>query len=172
MNKRLRSWNWSSLQLCFIIKYTALRLAKKFHRIVSASQSSNLKSSDHLLAPIFFYLTSTILSFFVSCSFPVALNQTNQTLIIIIFWTARNCAEVFKGGQRISGVYTIYPDDKAPFDVYCEQTTAGWGWTVIQLRLNGFVDFNHTWDDYKRGFGNFLIGKYWLELEKIRREIS
>ena len=40
---------------------------------------------------------------------------------------------------------------------------------MIQLRLNGFVDFNHTWDDYKRGFGNFLIGKYWLELEKIRR---
>ena len=52
---------------------------------MSASQSSNLKSADHLLAAIFFYLTSTILSFFVSCSFPVALNQTNQTLIIIIF---------------------------------------------------------------------------------------
>ncbi|CAH3103569.1 unnamed protein product [Pocillopora meandrina] len=44
---------------------------------------------------------------------------------------AKNCAEVFKGSQRISGIYTIYPDDKAPFDVYCDQTTASGGWTVI-----------------------------------------
>ena len=138
MNKRSSSWNWSSLQLCIIIEYTASRLAKKFYRIVSASQSPNLKSSDHLLASIFFYLTSTILSFFASRSFPVALNQNNQTLIIIIFWTARNCAEVFKGGQRISGVYTIYPDDKAPFDVYCDQAIAGGGWTVIQKKLANY----------------------------------
>ena len=40
---------------------------------------------------------------------------------------------------------------------------------MIQKRLNGYVDFNRTWDDYKYGFGNFLIGEYWLGLEKIRR---
>ena len=69
MNKRLRSWNWCSLQLRFIIKYTALRLVKKIHRTVSASQSSNLKSANYLLAVCFFYLTSTSLSFFeISCS--------------------------------------------------------------------------------------------------------
>ena len=50
---------------------------------------------------------------------------------------------------------TIYPDDKPPFDVYCDQTRAGGGWTVIQKRLNGFVDFNRSWVDYKDGFGNF-----------------
>ena len=64
---------------------------------------------------------------------------------------------------------TIYPDDKPPFDVYCDQTRAGGGWTVIQKRLNGFVDFNRSWVDYKDGFGNFLIREYWLGLEKIHR---
>ena len=31
------------------------------------------------------------------------------------------------------------------------------------------VDFNRTRDDYKHGIGNFLIGEYWLGLEKIHR---
>ena len=40
---------------------------------------------------------------------------------------------------------------------------------MIQKRLNGFVDFNRSWVDYKDGFGNFLIREYWLGLEKIHR---
>ena len=105
--------------------------------------------------------------------FPI-LNSLLDTLIEdqTIFLTslkAKNCAELYNSDQRISGVYTIYPDDKAPFDVYCDQSTAGGGWTVIQKRLKVSDDFNRTWDDYKHGFGNFLVGEYWLGLEKIRR---
>ena len=105
--------------------------------------------------------------------FPI-LNSLIDTLIEdqTIFLTslkAKNCAELYNSDQRISGVYTIYPDDKLPFDVYCDQTTTGGGWTVIQKRLKVSDDFNRTWDDYKHGFGNFLVGEYWLGLEKIRR---
>ncbi|KAL9964453.1 hypothetical protein ACROYT_G028097 [Oculina patagonica] len=32
----------------------------------------------------------------------------------------RSCADVYKSGERISGVYTIKPDDGDPFDVYCD----------------------------------------------------
>ena len=80
----------------------------------------------------------------------------------------KNCAELYKAGKRISGVYTINPDNDVAFDVYCDQKTAGGGWTVFQKRLDGSVDFYLGWDDYKRGFGN-LNGEFWLGLEKIHR---
>ncbi|XP_067038021.1 microfibril-associated glycoprotein 4-like [Acropora muricata] len=80
----------------------------------------------------------------------------------------RNCAELYKSGKRISGVYTIDPDGLGPFDVFCDQKTAGGGWTVFQKRLDGSVNFYRGWSDYKRGFGN-LNGEYWLGLDKIYR---
>ncbi|XP_068739022.1 microfibril-associated glycoprotein 4-like [Montipora capricornis] len=80
----------------------------------------------------------------------------------------RNCAELYKSGERISGVYTIDPDGSGAFDVFCDQTTAGGGWTVFQKRLDGSVDFYRGWSDYKQGFGN-LNGEFWLGLDKIHR---
>ena len=80
----------------------------------------------------------------------------------------KNCAELYKADKQISGVYTIDPDGLGFFDVYCDQTTAGGGWTVFQKRLDGSVDFYRGWDGYKRGFGN-LSGEFWLGLDKIHR---
>ena len=80
----------------------------------------------------------------------------------------KNCAEMYKSGKKISGVYTIDPDGSGAFDVFCDQTSAGGGWTVIQKRLDGSVDFIRGWNEYKRGFGN-LNGEFWLGLDKIHR---
>ncbi|KAL9983038.1 hypothetical protein ACROYT_G005162 [Oculina patagonica] len=82
--------------------------------------------------------------------------------------TPKSCAELYKSGKTNSGVYTVDPDGSGAFDVFCDQTTAGGGWTVLQKRLDGSVDFYRDWADYKNGFGD-LNGEFWLGLDKIYR---
>ena len=62
----------------------------------------------------------------------------------------------------MSGVYKIKIPDSGldTFDVWCDFFDDH-GWTVIQKRFDGSVDFYVYWSDYKNGFGN-IDGEYWL----------
>ncbi|XP_046861765.1 fibrinogen C domain-containing protein 1-like [Xenia sp. Carnegie-2017] len=84
---------------------------------------------------------------------------------------AKDCTEVQNNGKNESGVYQIDPDGKGSFNVYCDMTSNGGGWTVFQRRLDGSVDFYRGWNDYKEGFGN-LTSEFWLGLDKIYRLTS
>ncbi|XP_019617524.1 PREDICTED: fibrinogen-like protein 1 [Branchiostoma belcheri] len=77
-----------------------------------------------------------------------------------------DCDELFKAGYGSSGVYTIQPvASRDPFQVYCEMTGRA-GWTVIQKRFDGSVNFSQDWEGYKNGFGD-LSGEFWLGNDKI-----
>ena len=54
-----------------------------------------------------------------------------------------------------------------PADVYCDMTTNGGGWNVIQRnKKDSAVDFNKNWTDYEQGFGG-LKTEFWYGLEAI-----
>jgi len=57
------------------------------------------------------------------------------------------------------------------FQVKCESAIAGFGWTVIQRRLNGSVNFYRNWSEYREGFGD-LKSEFFIGLEKLYRITS
>ena len=65
-------------------------------------------------------------------------------------------------------MYWVYPDEEEPFQVLCDMTTDGGGWTTFQRRMDGSVDFYVDWESYKKGFGN-LEGEFWLGNDYLHR---
>ncbi|XP_066924020.1 microfibril-associated glycoprotein 4-like [Clytia hemisphaerica] len=79
-----------------------------------------------------------------------------------------DCEDWMARGYTQSGVYWIY-FNRYKFKVFCNMVPK-WGtaYAYIQRRLDGSVDFNRNWEDYKNGFGN-IDGEHWLGLENIHK---
>lgn len=84
-----------------------------------------------------------------------------------------NCFQLTTG---VSGVYTFgyereMNDGGRDFQQqYCEYSTEGQAWTVIQRRDNFDPpeNFNRTWNDYRHGFGS-LSQDFWFGNDFIHK---
>lgn len=78
--------------------------------------------------------------------------------------TPTSCKSIRKGP---SGIYKIQPNPMKPsFYIYCDMKTENGGWTVIQKREDGKINFFQNWMDYRIGFGN-IGSEYWIGLDKL-----
>ncbi|XP_007901156.1 angiopoietin-related protein 1a [Callorhinchus milii] len=81
----------------------------------------------------------------------------------------KDCYHVWQAGYANSGMYLIKPSGTDEImQVWCDHGHDQGGWTVIQRRMDGAVNFFRNWENYKKGFGN-IDGEHWLGLEKIHR---
>lgn len=79
----------------------------------------------------------------------------------------KDCLQALEEGHSSSGMYLVKPENtNRLMQVWCDQRHDPGGWTVIQRRLDGSVNFFRNWETYKQGFGN-IDGEYWLGLENI-----
>uniref|UniRef100_A0A914WRP8 Uncharacterized protein n=1 Tax=Plectus sambesii TaxID=2011161 RepID=A0A914WRP8_9BILA len=79
-----------------------------------------------------------------------------------------DCWDWYVFGSRSDGIYPINPYGKGSFNVFCDMTTDGGGWTVIQRRVdNTTLFYNKYWNDYKVGFSNGLENNLWLGNDHI-----
>ncbi|XP_071957500.1 fibrinogen-like protein A isoform X1 [Antedon mediterranea] len=82
----------------------------------------------------------------------------------------RDCSTILQNNpSAVSGEYVIHHtcDGRPEFTVYCDMRHDA-GWTVIQRRQDGSVDFYRNWAEYKEGFGN-VNTEFWLGNEQINR---
>ncbi|KAL0994943.1 hypothetical protein UPYG_G00129700 [Umbra pygmaea] len=81
----------------------------------------------------------------------------------------RDCSELYERLRPASGFYRIRPRvDQDPVLAFCDMDDGG-GWTVLQRRRHGKVDFDRDWVDYRDGFGDFKLwnDEFWLGNEHI-----
>ncbi|KAL3285024.1 hypothetical protein HHI36_019152 [Cryptolaemus montrouzieri] len=122
----------------------------RVQNLIRSSSLQNSKLHDHILK---------------AESASVDLNATKSTVLLvqelksfekeyqnIINKLPYDCSSV----SGPNGIYLISPGGGEPILTNCED-----GWTIVQKRYDGSVNFNQNWNNYSNGFGS-ATGEHWI----------
>ena len=89
-------------------------------------------------------------------------------MYLYLYFIVTSCLDLRKEGRRRSGIYKIKfgSEEKS---VFCDMSTLGGGWTVIQRRGDFGNDedfFLRNWTEYRNGFGS-PNKELWIGLESM-----
>ncbi|KAK7933457.1 hypothetical protein WMY93_004353 [Mugilogobius chulae] len=73
----------------------------------------------------------------------------------------KDCLEALEDGQTNSGMYLVKPEGSNKLmQVWCDQRHDPGGWTVIQRRSDGSVNFFRNWETYK-------VSRLWQHRQRV-----
>jgi ficolin len=85
-------------------------------------------------------------------------------MVVYIYACVVDCKALYDIGVRHDGVYNISLPGAGRLPVYCDMVNGGW--TVVQRRFAGDVNFTRDYNDYVNGFGS-VSADHWLGLQKL-----
>ncbi|XP_045688539.1 angiopoietin-4 isoform X1 [Phyllostomus hastatus] len=131
----------------------SLRAASSNSNLLQLQQHQLLESVQHLLRL-------------------VAQGTGERASVVAAEQVFQDCTDIQRFGANASGIYTIRVANMTePRKVFCDMDTNGGGWTLIQRREDGSVNFQRKWKDYKQGFGD-PAGEHWLGNELVHQLTS
>uniref|UniRef100_K1PSD4 Tenascin n=1 Tax=Magallana gigas TaxID=29159 RepID=K1PSD4_MAGGI len=146
-----------------LLRQEMVSVASKVETLLNNSEINRLKEREKVLDDIrnsSLYVTEQISS-----------GEVIQIQLCNI--TYSDCNGILEKNPSLkgkNGVYNIRDSNKAK-TVYCDMTTDNGGWTVVQRRLDGSIDFYRNWTEYKNGFG-FANHEYWIGNDMLHRLTS
>lgn len=70
----------------------------------------------------------------------------------------RDCQHALDSGETTSGIYLLRPQNSNRLlQAWCDQTGTQAGWTVMQRRQDGSVNFFRNWEQYKVTAYNMVV---------------
>ena len=93
--------------------------------------------------------------------------QLKDQIEISDYIAKSSCWKWKESGCNVNGVYPILINGST-LNVVCDMQIDGGGWTVMQNRFDGSVNFSRLWEEYKTGFGD-LNREFWLGNEIVHQ---